>query len=108
MWTFAKYLVSRGNSQRCALSWGRGQEKNFHGGLTVFNQITPISTPYGRGLQTACPAILVIILLARIGPPAAARPPDSLTTHSGHNARGASQSAGEELSLELGKPVERE
>src|SRR5215813_3270837 len=62
-----------------------------------------------RGLQATRPAILIIILLAWIGLPVAAWPPsDSLTTQTGNGARGASQSANEELSLEPGKPIERE
>jgi len=62
-----------------------------------------------RGLQTARPAILMIILLVWISLPVAAwPPPDSLATQAGNSARGAAQSADEELSLEPGKPVERE
>src|SRR5262245_32983334 len=61
-----------------------------------------------RGLQATRPAILKIILLVWIGLPVVASPPDSLTTQSGNGARGAAQSADEELSLEPGKPVERE
>jgi CHAT domain-containing protein/Tfp pilus assembly protein PilF len=62
-----------------------------------------------RGLQTARPAILIIILLAWIDLPVAAwPPPDPLTTQAGNGARGAAQSADELLSLEPGKPIERE
>jgi CHAT domain-containing protein/Tfp pilus assembly protein PilF len=74
----------------------------------VFNQLTPISTAQMRGLQATRPAILKIILLVWIGLPVVVWPPDSLATHAGNSARGAAQSADEELSLEPGKPVERE
>jgi CHAT domain-containing protein/Tfp pilus assembly protein PilF len=51
----------------------------------------------------------MIILLAWIGLPVVAWPlSDSLATQAGNSARGAAQSADEELSLEPGKPVERE
>jgi len=53
--------------------------------------------------------ILTIILLAWIGLPVVAwPPPSSPTTRKGDSARGAAQRADEELSLEPGKPVERE
>src|SRR5262245_3493759 len=61
-----------------------------------------------RGLQATRTAILIIILLAWIGLPVVASPPDSLTAQAGNSARGAAQSADDELSLEPGKPVERE
>src|SRR5262249_32672195 len=62
-----------------------------------------------RGLQASRPVILIIILLAWIGLPVVAWPPsDSLAPQTGNSARGAAQSADEELSLEPGKPVERE
>src|SRR6266508_203085 len=62
-----------------------------------------------RGLQATRPAILIIILLTWIGLPVVAWPPsDSLATQAGNSAHGAAQSADEELSLEPGKPVERE
>jgi tetratricopeptide (TPR) repeat protein len=83
--------------------------KEFHGGIAVFNQITPISTSHGRGLQTTCCVIPMIILLAWIGPPVAAWPPlGSLTTQASDSAHGATQSSEVEISLETGKPVERE
>jgi tetratricopeptide (TPR) repeat protein len=69
----------------------------------VFNQITPISNPHGRGLPTISHVILIVILLAWIGPPA-----DSLTTQAGDSARGAANSAEDDLSVGLGKPIERE
>ena len=48
------------------------------------------------------------ILPVWIGLPAVAwPPPGSLTTQAGNSARGVAQSADEELSLELGKPIER-
>jgi CHAT domain-containing protein/predicted negative regulator of RcsB-dependent stress response len=51
----------------------------------------------------------MVILLAWIGLTAAAWPPSgSLITQAGDSAHVAAQSAGEELSLEPGKPVERE
>ncbi len=75
----------------------------------MFNQLTPISTAQMRGLQATRPAILIIILLTWIGLPVVAWPPsDSLATQAGNSAHGAAQSADEELSLEPGKPVERE
>src|SRR5262245_58098953 len=84
-------------------------EKNSHGGIAVFNHITPISTSPGRILRTARSVILLNTLLTWIGPPVDAwPPPDSLTTQKGDNARGAGQSGEKELSLELGKPIERE
>src|SRR5262247_943420 len=61
-----------------------------------------------RGLQATRHVILMVILLVWVGLPVVAWPPDSLTTQSGNGARGAAQSADEELSLEPGKPVERE
>src|SRR5262245_38614938 len=61
-----------------------------------------------RGLQTPRPVILLIILLAWISLPAVAWPPGPLTTQTGDGARGAAPSAQESISLELGKPVERE
>ena len=75
----------------------------------MFNQITQISTSQGRGSQTTPRVILMAILLVWIGLPAAAWSPPSLpTTQAGDSARGAAQSAEEYLSLEPGKPVERE
>jgi hypothetical protein len=60
-------------------------------------------------LQATYLVILIIILSAWVGRPAAAWPPTgSLTTQAGGSALGASQSADEELALEPGKPVERE
>jgi hypothetical protein len=50
-------------------------EKNFHGGIAVSNQITPISISHGRGLQPTGPVIFMIILLAWIGLPVVAWPP---------------------------------
>src|SRR5215510_14241154 len=61
-----------------------------------------------RGLQDTRHVILMVILLVWIGLPVVASPPDSLTTQTGDGARGAAQSADNELSLEPGKPVERE
>src|SRR5262245_17882526 len=62
-----------------------------------------------RGLQATRPAILMIILLVWIGLPVSAWPPsDLLTTQAGNSAHGAVQNADVELSLEPGKPVERE
>jgi CHAT domain-containing protein/Tfp pilus assembly protein PilF len=84
-------------------------KKNIQGGIAVFSQVTPISSSQGRGLRTTRPVILTIILLAWIGLPVAAwPPPDSQTTQAGDSARGAAQSADEELSLEPRKPIERE
>jgi CHAT domain-containing protein/predicted negative regulator of RcsB-dependent stress response len=74
----------------------------------VFNQLTPISTAQMRGLQATRTAIFKIILLVWIGLPVVAWPPDSVATQTGNSARGAAQSPDEELSLEPGKPVERE
>jgi tetratricopeptide (TPR) repeat protein len=75
----------------------------------VSNQITPISISQGQGSETIRPVILTIILLAWIGLPVVAwPPPGSPATQAGDSARGASQRADEELSLEPGKPVERE
>ena len=74
----------------------------------MFNQIKPISISQIKGLQTARHVILMIILLAWIGSPVVAWPPRSATTQVGDGARGAAQSADEELSLEPGKPIERE
>jgi Bacterial pre-peptidase C-terminal domain len=84
-------------------------EKNFHGGIAVSNQITPISISQGQGSQTTRPMILTIILLAWIGLPVVAwPPPGSPATQADDSARGAAQSADEELSLKPGKPIERE
>jgi CHAT domain-containing protein/Tfp pilus assembly protein PilF len=74
----------------------------------VFNQLKPKSTSQMRSLQTTRPVILTIILLVLVGLPAVAWPPGPLTTQTGDGARNAAQSADEELSLEPGKPVERE
>ena len=75
----------------------------------MFNQITPNSTSQGRGLRTTRPVILMIILLAWIGLPVVAWPPPcSLTTQAGDSARVSAQRADEALSLEPGKPIERE
>ena len=73
------------------------------------NQITPISISQGRSLRTTRPAIPLIILLAWIGLPAAAWPaPDSPAPQAGDIDRGAAPSAQESISLEPGKPIERE
>src|SRR5262245_34019982 len=61
-----------------------------------------------RSLQTTRHVILIIILLAWISLPGVARPPGPLTTQTGDGIRGATPSAQESISLELGKPVERE
>src|SRR5262245_56947620 len=61
-----------------------------------------------RGLQTTRHVILMIILLVWIGLPVVAWPPDSLTPQTGDGARDAAQNVDEELSLEPGKPIERE
>jgi CHAT domain-containing protein/tetratricopeptide (TPR) repeat protein len=74
----------------------------------VFNQLTPISTSQMRSLQTTGLVILTIILLVWVGLPVVAWPSGPLTTQAGAAARGAAQSADEELSLEPGKPIERE
>ena len=74
----------------------------------MFNQLTPISTSQMRSLQTTRPVILTIILLVWVGLPVVAWPPGPLTGQTGDGARGAAQSADEELSLEPGKPIERE
>jgi CHAT domain-containing protein/Tfp pilus assembly protein PilF len=75
----------------------------------VSNQITPISTSHRRGLRTTHPVIFIIILLAWIELPVVAwTPPDALTTRADDSASGAAQNADEKLSLEPGKPVERE
>jgi len=74
----------------------------------VLNQLTPISTSQIRSLKTTRPVILTIILLVWVGLPVVAWPPNPLTTQTGDGARGAVQSADEGLSLEPGKPVERE
>jgi CHAT domain-containing protein/Tfp pilus assembly protein PilF len=75
----------------------------------VFNQITLFSISRGRGLQPIRFAILIIILGAWIRLPAIAWPPPcSPAPQAGDNARGAAQSAEEDLSLEPGKPIERE
>jgi len=108
VWSFAAYLVTGSDSQSFALSSGQWWEKNFHGDIAVFNQLTPISTSQMRGLQTTRPIILIIILLVWIGLPVVAWPPDSLATQAGNSGRGATQNADVELSLEPGKPVERE
>jgi CHAT domain-containing protein/Tfp pilus assembly protein PilF len=73
----------------------------------VFNQFMPISTSRMRGLQIARPVILLIILLVWIGLPVVAWPLSPLATQTGNSARGAAQSADEEISLEPGKPIER-
>src|SRR5262249_47482884 len=80
----------------------------FHGGIAVFNQLTPISPSQMRGLQTTRPVILMIVLLAWIGLPVVASPSGSLTTQTGNGARSATQIADAELLLEPGKPIERE
>ncbi|HEY9432845.1 MAG TPA: tetratricopeptide repeat protein [Blastocatellia bacterium] len=74
----------------------------------MFNQLTPISTSQMRSLQTTRPVILTIILLVWVGLPVVAWPPGPLTMQTGDGARGVAQSANEELSLEPGKPIERE
>jgi len=75
----------------------------------VSNQITPISTSQKRGFRNTRPVIFTISLLTWIGLPATAWPlPESLTTQAGDVDRSATQNAAEELSLEPGKPIERE
>jgi hypothetical protein len=74
----------------------------------VSNQLMPISIPQVRGLQTTRHVIFTIILLARIGLPVGAWPPPGSLTRAGDRARGAAPSAQESISLEPGKPVERE
>src|SRR5262245_42872440 len=69
----------------------------------------PISTSQWRGLQTGRRATLIIILLVRIGSPAAAWPsPCSLPAHTGNDERGATQSEETDHLLEPGKLIERE
>jgi hypothetical protein len=72
MQPFAAYLVTGSSRQSYALSWRKRREKNFHGGIAVFNQLTPISTSQMRSLQTTRPVILTIILLVWIGLPVVA------------------------------------
>jgi CHAT domain-containing protein/Tfp pilus assembly protein PilF len=79
--------------------------KKFDRGIAVFNQITPISTSQVPSFRTTRSAILLVILLAWIGMHGVAQPSGS---QAGDNTRGAAQSAGEELSLESGTPIERE
>jgi tetratricopeptide (TPR) repeat protein len=75
----------------------------------LFNQITPISTSHGRGIQTTYLVILIIILFVWIGLPVAALPPpDPLITQASADSRGVAQSVDEELPLEPGKTVERD
>ena len=74
----------------------------------MFNQLTLVSTSQKRSLQTPRPVILTIILLVWVGLPVVAWPPGPLTTQTGDGPRNAAQNADEELSLEPGKPVERE
>jgi CHAT domain-containing protein/tetratricopeptide (TPR) repeat protein len=74
----------------------------------VFNQLKPISPSQMRSLQTTRLVILTIILLVWVGLPVVAWPTGPLTPRTGDDARSAAQSADEELSLEPGKPIERE
>jgi hypothetical protein len=83
-------------------------EKNFHGGVTVLNQVIPISTPQRRMGQLFAESLFMVNLLVWIGAPAAAWPPGSPPAHASDTKRGAAQSAEETHSLEPGKPIERE
>jgi len=75
----------------------------------MFNQITPTSTSQARGLKTTHHVILMIMMCAWIELAAAAwPPPGSLTVHACDGVLGAAQIADEELTLEHGKPVERD
>src|SRR6266508_3496736 len=68
-----------------------------------------ISTPQGRGLHSIRRTPLMINMLIRAGTPAAASPrPVAVPAQAPASERGAAPSAQESVSLEPGKPVERE
>jgi CHAT domain-containing protein/Tfp pilus assembly protein PilF len=75
----------------------------------VFNQITPVANPQGRGEPTIRGVIRVINLLLCAGLSAfMCLWPEPASAQAIAGERGATQSAQESNSLELGKPVERE
>ena len=69
---------------------------------------TSISTPQGRGLHSIRWTPLVINLSRAGAPPATSLRPGAPPAHAHANECGAAPSAQESVSLEPGKPVERE
>src|SRR5215813_10710755 len=69
---------------------------------------TPISTPRGRGLHSTRWAPLMVNLLRVGAQTATSLRPDSSSVQSPASERGATPSSQESISLEPGKPVERE
>ena len=69
---------------------------------------TPISTPQGRGLHSIRWTPLMINLLWGGAPAATSLRPVAPPAQASASERGAAQSAQESISLEPGKPVERE
>jgi CHAT domain-containing protein/predicted negative regulator of RcsB-dependent stress response len=79
------------------------------GGITVLNQIIPISTSQRRVLRLSALSLFMVNLLVWIGAATAAWPPPGSPPANASNAkRGAEQSAEESQSLEPDKPIERE
>jgi CHAT domain-containing protein/predicted negative regulator of RcsB-dependent stress response len=75
----------------------------------VFNQITPVANPQGRGWPTTRRAVQIINLLLWAG--LSASPclwPDLPPVRANAGARSGAQSFQESSSLELSKPIERE
>jgi hypothetical protein len=80
-----------------------------NGGIAVFNQITPVTNPQGRGLPTTRRAAQFINLLLWAG--LSASPclwPDLPPVQASASERSEAQSFQESSSLELSKPIERE
>jgi hypothetical protein len=80
-----------------------------NGGVAMFNQITPVTTPQGRGWPTTRRAVQIINLLLWAG--LSASPylcPGAAPVQAIASERSATQSAQDNDSLEPGKPVERE
>jgi hypothetical protein len=96
--------MARRSKLRDLVKTKRGKE--ISRGITVLNQIVPISTSQSRVLRL--PAVPLFTLLVWIGLPAAAWPPPGSPVPASDDKRGAAQSAEESHSLESGKPIERE
>src|SRR5262245_31118086 len=68
----------------------------------------PLSTPQSRGLHSICRTPLTINLSQVGDPTATSLRPDSSSVQSPASERGATPSSQESISLELGKPFERD
>ena len=80
-----------------------------NGGIAVFNEITPVSNPQGRGWPTTRRVVRIISLLLWAGLSASTCLwPDLSPVQANASERSEAQSFQESRSLELSKPIERE